>query len=46
MELHVIGEKGNEEIILLNKNMEIVKPVYDYLKFQKQLGRSFKSDSL
>ena len=36
MELHVIGEKGKEEVILLNENMEIVKPVYDYLKFQKQ----------
>ena len=43
MELHVIGEKGKEEVILLNENMEIVKPVYDYLKFQKQLGRAINS---
>ena len=36
MELHVIEREGRETVVLLDNEMRIVKPVYDYLKFQKQ----------
>ena len=36
MELHVIKREGRETVVLLDNEMRIVKPVYDYLKFQKQ----------
>ena len=34
MELHVIEREGRETVVLLDNEMRIVKPVYDYLKFQ------------
>ena len=36
MELYVIKETGKEIIVLLDNEMRIVKPVYNYLKFQRQ----------
>lgn len=36
MELHVIEREGRETVVLLDNEMRIVKPVYDYLKFQRQ----------
>ena len=35
-ELHVIEREGRETVVLLDNEMRIVKPVYDYLKFQRQ----------
>ena len=36
MELHVIEREGRKTVVLLDNEMRIVKPVYDYLKFQRQ----------
>lgn len=36
MELHVIKDTGKELVVLLDNEMRIVKPVYNYLKFQRQ----------
>lgn len=36
MELHVIEREGRETVVLLDNEMRIVKPVYDYLKFQNK----------
>lgn len=36
MELHVIERDGRKTVVLLDNEMRIVKPVYDYLKFQRQ----------
>lgn len=36
MELHVIEETERLKVVLLNNDMTIVKPVYDFLKFQQQ----------
>ena len=40
MELHVIEREGRETVVLLDNEMRIVKPVYDYLKFQRQKDSS------
>lgn len=40
MELHIIEHNGNQVAVLLDDEMRIVKPVYDYLKFQRQKGRA------
>ena len=40
MELHVIEREGRETVVLLDNEMRIVKPVYDYLKFQRQKDKS------
>lgn len=34
MELHVTKRKGREIVVLLDNDMRIVKPVYDYLKYE------------
>lgn len=36
MELHVINDDGKDILVLLDNEMRIVKPVYSYLKFQRQ----------
>ena len=43
MELHVIEREGRETVVLLNNEMRIVKPVYDYLKFQKQKDKALNT---
>lgn len=43
MKLHVIGDAGNEVVVLLDDDMRIVKPVYNYLKFQRQKDRSINT---
>ena len=40
MELHVIEREGRKTVVLLDNEMRIVKPVYDYLKFQRQKDKS------
>jgi site-specific recombinase XerD len=40
MELYVVYDKGKTVIALLDDEMRIIKPVYDYLKFQKQRDRA------
>ena len=40
MELHVVKVKGKEEVVLLDSDMRIVRPVIDYLRFQAQKGRA------
>ena len=40
MELHVIEREGRKTVVLLDNEMRIVKPVYNYLKFQKQKDKS------
>ena len=37
MELHILNETGM--VVLLDDEMRIIKPVYDYLKFQRQRDR-------
>ncbi len=39
MELHVLGAE-KVTVVLLNNDMKIVKPVYDFLKFQQQKGKA------
>ena len=43
MELHVIGRAGSQAVVLLDNEMRIVKPVYDYLKFQRQKDRALNT---
>ena len=43
MELHVIKREGRETVVLLDNEMRIVKPVYDYLKFQRQKNKAFNT---
>ena len=43
MELHVIECEGREAVVLLDNEMRIVKPVYDYLKFQRQKDKAFNT---
>lgn len=43
MELHVIEREGRETVVLLDNEMRIVKPVYDYLKFQRQKGKALNT---
>jgi len=33
MELHIIEEAEKIKVVLLNSDMTLVKPVYDFLKF-------------
>ena len=37
MELHVTKRKGREIVVLLDNDMRIVKPVYDYLKHTEMI---------
>ena len=43
MELHVIKREGRETVVLLDNEMRIVKPVYDYLKFQRQKDKALNT---
>ena len=43
MELHVIERAGSQAVVLLDNEMRIVKPVYDYLKFQRQKDRALNT---
>ena len=43
MELHVTKRKGREIVVLLDNDMRIVKPVYDYLKYQDQRDRAINT---
>lgn len=43
MELIVIQNEAREEVILLDGQMQIVKPVYEFLKNQKRRGRAFNT---
>lgn len=43
MELHVIEREGREAVVLLDNEMRIVKPVYDYLKFQRQKDKTLNT---
>ena len=43
MELHVIEREGRWTVVLLDNEMRIVKPVYDYLKFQRQKDKALNT---
>ena len=43
MELHVIEREGKWTVVLLDNEMRIVKPVYDYLKFQRQKDKALNT---
>ena len=43
MELHVIKDTGKVIVVLLDDDMRIVKPVYAYLKFQRQRGKALNT---
>lgn len=43
MKLHVIESTGKEIIVLLDDEMRIVKPVYDFLKFQRQKDKALNT---
>lgn len=43
MELHVIPDSVGNMVILLDDEMRIVKPVYNYLKFQRQKGMALNT---
>lgn len=43
MELSSIKSNGKELFVLLDDNMKIVKPVYDFLKFQKQKDKAINT---
>ena len=43
MELHVLKEDGRKSVVLMDDEMRIVRPVYDFLKFQKQRDRAFNT---
>ena len=43
MELHVLKKNGREMVILLDDEMRIVKPVYDYLNFQRQRDKALNT---
>lgn len=43
MELHKTKHKDKDIIVLLDDNMKLVKPVYDYLKYLRQKDRAFNT---
>lgn len=43
MELHVIKDAEKEMVVLLDDNMRLVKPVYNYLKFQRQKDKALNT---
>ncbi|WP_097026814.1 site-specific integrase [Clostridium peptidivorans] len=43
MELHTIRYKEKDIIVLLDNNIRLVKPVYDYLKHLRQKDRAFNT---
>lgn len=42
MELHTV-ERNGKMVVLLDDDMTIIKPVYEFLKFQKQKERSYNT---
>lgn len=38
MEIFISEHNGKKIIVLLDNEMKIVKPVYDFLRFQQQKG--------
>jgi len=43
MELHSLSNLGIDTVVLLDDNMKIIKPVFNFLKFQQQRGRSINT---
>ncbi|MDS0528546.1 tyrosine-type recombinase/integrase [Clostridium sp. SHJSY1] len=43
MELHKIRCKDKDIVVLLDDNMKLVKPIYDYLKYLRQKDRAFNT---
>lgn len=43
MELSVVINNGNKLFVLLDNDMKIVKPVYNFLKFQKQKDKAINT---
>lgn len=43
MELHTIRYENKDIVVLLDDNMKLVKPVYDYLKHLRQKDRAFNT---
>ncbi len=43
MELHVIECEGIKTVVLLDDEMRLVKPVYDYIKFQRQKDKALNT---
>lgn len=43
MQLQIIDQEGRQVVVLLDDEMRIIRPVYDYLKFQRQRGRAFNT---
>ena len=43
MEIYVSEHKGKMAAVLLDNEMKIVKPVYDFLRFQQQKGRAINT---
>lgn len=43
MELHTIEREGKETVVLLDNEMRLVKPVYDFIKFQRQRNKALNT---
>lgn len=43
MELIVIENENREEVVLLDEQMQMVKPVYEFLRNQRRKGRAFNT---
>ena len=43
MQLRIVEYKGQDTVVLLDDEMRIVKPVYEYLKFLQQMNRAFNT---
>lgn len=43
MELHTIRYENKDIVVLLDEDMKLVKPVYDYLKYLRQKDRAFNT---
>ena len=43
MEIYFSEHNGKMVVVLLDDEMKIVKPVYDFLRFQQQKGRAINT---
>ena len=43
MEICISEHKGKRIVVLLDNEMKIVRPVYDFLRFQQQKGRAINT---
>lgn len=43
MELHTIRYKEKDTVVLLDDNMKLVKPIYNYLRYIRQKDRAFNT---